>query len=246
MSKLGDRIRRSGKVEPAPLGFAPASRTASVSMLVVADVGNDAGKIADAVKKGADVVTWEGDAAALRKAKLPDGLILGVKASGAGREEAAALREAGADFLIVDTDSRGEALLDEKLGFVMSIDDSSQLEDNRLRLMGELSLDALLIDSPGAPLSVSDVMELRRLAALTRVPLLVRLDPAIDAGALQLLRESGAIGVVADSAGKLTDLRKTVESLPDRGRKRDDKSDALVPASTSAGSHDHDDDDFDD
>jgi hypothetical protein len=113
--------------------------------------------------------------------------------------------------------------------------------------MGELSLETLLVEAPSAPMSVGDVMALRRLAALARAPMLVRAPPAVDAGALQLLRESGAIGIVVDvsGAGKLADLRKTIDSLPDRGRKRDDKSDALVPAQ-SGGGHDHDDDDYDD
>jgi hypothetical protein len=246
MSKLSDRIKRSGKVEPAPIGFATsASRAASASMLTVVDTGADAGKIGDHAKKGADVVLWQGDAAALRKAKLPDGVILGVIAPAAGREEAAALREAGADFLVIDRDARGEALLDDKLGFVMAIADTGALEDAELRLMGELTLDALLVDAPDSPMSVGDVLALRRVAALARAPLIVRSAPGIEAGTLQLLRESGGIGVALDasSAGKLADLRKTIESLPERGRKGADKSEALVPASTSAGSHDHDDDD---
>jgi hypothetical protein len=248
MSKLGDRIRKAGKVEPARLGFATfASASRAASMLTVVDVGKDAGKIADAVKKGAEAILWEGDAAGLRAAKVPEGVILGVKSPGAGREEAANLREAGADFLAVDQDSRGEALLDDKLGFVMAIADGAALEDSQLRLMGELSLEALLVEAPPSPMSVGDVMALRRLAALARVPMLVRAQPAMDAGSLQLLRESGAIGIVVNlsSAGKLADLRRTIDSLPDRGRKRDDKSDALVPAQ-SGGGHDHDDDDYDD
>ena len=247
MSKLGDRIRKAGKVEPARLGFATfASAARAASMLTVVDVGSDAGKIGDAVKKGAEAILWEGDAAALRAAKVPDGVILGVKSPGAGREEVANLREAGADFLVVDQESRGEALLDDKLGFVMSIADGAALEDSQLRLMGELSLEALLVEVPALPMSVAGVMALRRLAALARAPMLVRAQPSTDAGDLQLLRESGAIGIVVDlsNTAKLGDLRKTIDSLPDRGRKREDKSDALVPA--QAGGHDHDDDDDDD
>lgn len=248
MSKLGDRIRKTGKAEPAQLGFATAAaKAASASMFVVVDVGADAARIADAVKKGADAVIWEGDAAALRKAKTADGVTLGVRVKDAGREEAAALREAGADFLVIDGATAGGALLDEKLGFVMVIEEPEKLEDSQLRLMGELSLDALLVDPPEAPFKVADVLALRRIAAMARAPMLARVDPSMDAGTLQLLRESGAIAAVvaASSAAKLGDLTKTIASLPERGRKRDDKSDALVPAQ-STGGHDHDDDDDDD
>jgi hypothetical protein len=248
MSKLGDRIRKTGKTEPAPLGFATAAaKAAAASMFIVVDAGDEAAKIADAAKKGADAVIWEGNAAALRKARLPEGVILGVRVKDAGREEAAALREAGADFLVIDHGTRGEALLDEKLGFVMVIEEPAKLEDSALRLVGELSLDALLVAPPKAPFSVADVLALRRIASLARAPMFATVDPAMDAGTLQLLRESGVIAlqVAAADAGGIADLKNMIASLPERGRKREDKSEALVPAQAMAGGHDDDDDDDD-
>jgi hypothetical protein len=62
MSKLADRIRKATHPEPAHLGFAaPAARQKSASLLVVARLSaGDAGKAADAVKKGADAVIVDG------------------------------------------------------------------------------------------------------------------------------------------------------------------------------------------
>jgi hypothetical protein len=94
---------------------------------------------------------------------------------------------------------------------------------------------------------VDDVLGLRRLAALARAPMLVRTGADTAPGALQLLRESGAVGVVLDvsDVAKLGGLTKSIESLPERGRKPQDKSEALVPAQAMAGGHDEDDDDDD-
>ncbi len=247
MSKLGDRIRKASRVEPAPMGFAAAtSRAAAPTMLVLARLGGDLGKTADAIAKGADAVLVEADAAKLRGAKLPDGAVVGVAAAGACLKDAAALREAGADFLVIDGASHGEALLDEKLGFVMSV--SLDEEDTRLRLLGELSLDALLIHAVKTPVSVDGMLALRRLASFVRAPLLVEIDAGAEANLLHLLRDAGAIGVVvrASDVGKIADLRQRIAGLPARGRKREEPHpEPLVPAQALSGGID-DDDDYDD
>jgi hypothetical protein len=247
MSKLGDRIRKASRLEPAPMGFAAAAaQAAAPSMLVVVRLGSDAGKTADAIAKGADVVLVDADAGKLRGAKLPDGAIVGVAAGGVGLQDAAALREAGADFLVIDGGSRGEALLDEKLGFVMSV--SADEEDTKLRLLGELSLEALLVKEVETPVSVAGMLSLRRIASFVRAPLFVEIDAKADAGLLHLLRDAGAIGVVvpASDIGKLGELREKIAGIRVRGRKREEPhAEPLVPAQAMTGDHDED-DDYDD
>jgi hypothetical protein len=247
MSKLAESIRKAGKQEPAPIGFAAAAaKTTSPSVLVIVNAGNDSGKAAEALNKGADAVLLDLDAGKLRGAKLPDGAVVGVMAGNAGREEAAALREAGADFLVISEASRGDALLDEKLGFVITA--PYDAEDNRLRLLGELSLDAVLVTAPETPVTVAGALALRRLAAFVRAPLLVETGAGAEAGLLHLLRESGAAGIVLPSSdiGKVGEVRERIASLPARGRKREEqRAEPLVPAQAMAGGHD-DDDDYDD
>lgn len=247
MSKLADRIRKAAKAEPAPIGFAALTpRKPNPSLLIV--LRTEVGKAAEAVSAGADAVIIEADAAKLRSAKLPDGAVVGVIAAKADRKEASALREAGADFLVVDKSSAASALLDEKLGFVLNAPLTA--EDTQLRVMGDLGPDAVLTQSPQPPLTVSDVLALRRVAGFTRAPLLVEAGAEADAETLQLLRESGAIGIVvpASAAGKLGDLRSRIEALPPRGaRKRGEGAEQpLVPVTATTG-HDHEeDDDYDD
>ncbi len=244
MSKLTDRIRRASKVEPAPLGFAAAAAKApSPTLLVVVRLGEaDAGKIADAASKGADVVILEGSAEKLRNAKATGDAIIGLKLDNPTRAEAAAAREAGADFLLIEEDTAAETLLDEKLGFVIAA--SRDLEDTRLRLLGDLVLDAILITAPEPPLTVGRVMDLRRVAGLAHAPLLVEAAVDIDASALQIMRESGAAGIVlpASAISKLAALKERITTLPVRGKRKEEHSEAIIPAQT----HGHDDDDDDD
>lgn len=244
MSKLADRIRRASRVEPAPFGFAAAAaRTVSPTLLLVVRLGGDLGKVKDAIDKGADAVIVETDAGKLQGAKIPDGAIVGVVVGSANRTDVSALREAGADFLVIEESSAAETLLDDKIGFVMSV--SSETEDARLRLLGDLSLDAILTAAPTPPLTVARVLDLRRIAGMGRAPLLVEADAGADASFLQVLRESGATGIVvpASDVGKIEVLRERIASVPVRGLKKEAPADVLVPASAQTGGHD---DDYDD
>lgn len=243
MSKLSDRIRRASKAEPAPFGFAAAARRAQAPSLltVVRLSAGEAGKVADAAKAGADAVIVAGDAAKLKDAS--NDVILGVAPDRADRKAAVTLRDAGADFLVLGPDAPAEAMLDEKLGFVLEL--LSELDDTRLRLLTDLNLDAIIVAKPETPLTLARLLELRRVIALARAPLLIGADPDWDAGVLQVLRESGAAGVVvgAGAISKLGELRERIAALPLRGKRREEHAEALVPAQAQAG-HDHD--DFDD
>ena len=125
MSKLSERIRKASRVEPAPLGFALAAGPASAPtmMCLVSLSANEAAKAADAAEKGADAVIIEGaDARKLKDAGGPDGVALGVRPQRAERETISALRQAGADFAVIDPEqTMAEALLEEKMGYVLSI-----------------------------------------------------------------------------------------------------------------------------
>jgi hypothetical protein len=248
MSKLAERIKKAARVEPAPLGFATAARAEAPTMLLLVQLGGDLGKTKEALDKGADGVILQADAGKLRGAKTAEGALIGIGADGLGRKEASALREAGADFVVVTESTPADALLDEKLGFVMAL--SPAIEDTRLRLIGDLSLDAIVVAAPSGTLDVAGLLDLRRLVALGRAPLFIEADPAIDATTLNVLRDSGAAGIIlpASAIAKLGDVRERIASLPPRGKRRDERRDdsaqPLVPASVTGGGDE--DDDFDD
>jgi predicted Fe-Mo cluster-binding NifX family protein len=243
MSKLSDRIRKAGKAESAPFGFAAAARPAPApSLITVVRLNNDAGKAGDAAKAGADAVIVTGDAGKLKD--VSGDAVLGVAADKLDRRAASALREAGADFVVLSQADLAEPMLEEKLGFVLEL--RSDLDDVRLRLLGDLGLDAMILPAPAKPLTVERLVELRRVAALARTPLLVEDDGGAEASLLQLLRDSGVAGVVvpASAIGKLSGLRERIVALPARGKRREEHVEALVPAQATVG-HDHD-DDYDD
>jgi len=248
MSKLADRIRKAARPEPAPLGFgAHAARATRSSLLVIARLSSgDAGKAEEASKKGADVVIVDGaDAGKARDtvAKAP-GLTVGIRPNTADRKSVAALRDAGADFVVLDAESTAaEAMLEEKIGFVL--DHRGDGDDTGLRLLGEVGLDAIIIPSPPEHLTLAELLKLRRLAALTRVPLLTAVKPDAEAGHLHALRDSGVAGVIVESSalGKLGDLKARIDSLPARGRGREERAEAVLPAATLGRAETFEDDD---
>ncbi len=237
-------------MEPAPLGFAAAAaKKAAPTLLCLVRVGkNDAGKAEDAAKKGADGVIVDGLDAGKAKdfAKKAGEAFVGAAVEHAERNAVSSLRDAGTDFAVMDIGSAmADALLEEKIGLVLSL--NGDTEDTTLRLLGDLGLDALIVPGPGGRLSVQELLALRRIAALARTPLLTEVKGDADADLLQALREAGVAGVIVDASdiGKLGSLQERIAALPPRGRKKEERADAVLPAGGGGGEHDHDDDDDD-
>lgn len=244
MSKLSDRIRRASKVTPAPMGFGPAAvqqKTASM-LIIVRLAANESGKAAEAAKNGADAIFVAGDST---KAKA-NGTILGLAPEKPDQKAVSAARDAGIDFLVLDpAKALAEAMLDQKIGYVLTL--SEPLDDVRTRLLSDLNLDAILVNSPSTPITLASLLELRRIGGLARTPLLVQVDAGIDAATLQVLRDSGAAGIVVDAAAisKLGDLRERIAALPTAGKRKEERAEVTVSANAAAG-HNHDDYDDDD
>jgi len=252
VSKLADRIRRAGRVEPAPLGFAAAAaRPKAATLLCLVRLnGNEANKAGEAAAKGADAVIVLGaDAGKLKDAsgKAGSEAVLGAGLEKADRQKVTAAREAGADFVTLDAQSAmADALLEEKVGFVLAVD--GETDDTTLRLLGDLGLDGLVVPSPQGPLTLDGLLKLRRISALARTPMLTEVRADADASLLQALREAGVIGVIVDASGigRLEPLRERIASLPARGRRKEERAEAVIPAGvTAAAGHDHEDDDDD-
>jgi hypothetical protein len=242
MSKLSERIRSAARSVPAPFGFGAAMAPAKTpSMLIVVRLAaNESGKSADAGKAGADAIIVAGDPA---KAKA-NGAILGAALDKTDRNAATAAREAGVDFLLLDpATALAEAMLDQKLGYVLQLNEP--LDDTRTRIVGDLNLDAIIIPSPPPPVTLAQLLEIRRVAGLARTPLLIQADAGIDASLLQVLRDSGAAGIVVDASGigKLSQLKERIAGLPAAGRRHEERAEVTVSANAVAG---HGDDGFDD
>jgi hypothetical protein len=240
MSKLADAIRRSQRVEAAPMGFG-SNRVESRPTMLVGYFGpeRDVTKARDA---GADFILVDGrngsvDAAKARGAAgdLPLGVWTTVQDSAAAK----ALRESGADFLVVAEDSPAASLLDEDLGYVLAL--PSQPEELFLRSLEPLSLEALLLHNIPSPVTLSGELELSRTGSLARRPMFCETVATASNDDLLCLRAAGVAGVMTDSSG-IAQLKETVKGLPQRKGRRDDRAVVSLPRGQAAPSEEDDDD----
>lgn len=240
MSKLGDAIRRSQRVEAAPMGFG-TNRAAPRPSMLVGFIGA-AGDLDAAVKAGADFALVESgaapDAKDLRSKTGDLPLVLSSKLN--GRDAANSLHEAGVDAALVSDDTPASALLIEDLGYVLTL--PAAAEELYLRSLDSLNLEAVLLRTLPAPLTVAAQIELNRIAGLARKPLLCQLDTLLDKDDLQALRSAGAVGLLT-SAANVAALKAAVAALPPRRQRRDDRPVVSLPRGQPPAEHDDDDDD---
>jgi hypothetical protein len=243
MSKLADAIRRSQRVEAAPMGFGAARSAPRPLLLVGTNVA--LATIGEAKTAGADLIVIEATPLTpddVKKAREAAGdAVLGAKTAVSTSEEAKALREAGLDFLLVEAETTAAAaLLDDDLGYALALPE--QPEELFLRSLDSLNLEALYLASTPSPLTVAGQIELGRVAGLGRKPLLSRVAAGASKDDLQCLRAAGVVAVITDVAG-LGQLKETVASLPPRRNKREDRAVVSLPRGNVTPEADDDDDD---
>lgn len=247
MSKLADKIRNVTRLQAQPLGFG-AGRGKVEPTMVLAAAARDAAAAADLARKGADVVILgsAGSPVAASAAKDVKDVIAGAWVAGAADHEATAYREAGFDFLVFDPDrAAATALLEENIGYVMTL--PADLNETETRTLEAFDLDAIYVGAIEGQLTVRRQIGLRRLQAMTRKPLMATVGKGVSAAELQALRDTNVVVVLAASADAVEHLRKTIDALPPRSRRKDgdDRPVPLVPRTAAAAEdeheHDHDD-----
>jgi hypothetical protein len=221
MSKLSDRMRRAGRAESRPVGFTAAATAAQPSMLVVAALA--AGETAGDTTADA-LLLPEGSTPEAVTAAAAAGAPVGVRAPKADRATVAALREAGADFFVLSDEAAASALTDEDASYILEID--GERTDTELRGLDGLAIEAVLAPAVDGALTIRRTINLRRLVAFTRKPLLLPVDPGMDAGDLEALRDMNVLLLLTPSAG-VAQLRERVLAIPPR--KRRDRSPVGVP-----------------
>jgi hypothetical protein len=244
LSKLADKIRNASRSEPQPLGFGSAKAAVAATM-VLAGVAPDAQAAAELARRGADVVIIGSSSspAAAASGKDAAGAVAGARIAGKAANEATAYREAGFDFVVFDPNSASAtALLDDKIGYVLTLPDD--LTDNEVRTLESFQLDAIDVGALAGPLTVRRQIDLRRIFAMTRKPLMAAVDAAISVAELQALRDTNVLVAVVEGAQNVERLRKTIDALPPRSRRKDDdRPTPLVPhnamAEEESDEHDH-------
>ncbi len=234
MSKLGDRIRKTMRPEAAPIGFR-AVRPAKTPPLLTALLLNDAAKVAQAIAAGAGVAILKdanpGDVEAAVKAA--DETPLGVWPQRIEAADTKALIAASVDFIVFEAESTpATALLEDKLGYVLALKDGS--DDTYLRVLESVALDAILLPDWKGPLTLKMQLDLRRIAALARKPLLLPVDLPVESADLECLRDAGVSILLLDGSDRKTleevpALIKTIEALPGPRRQRETTLEVLLP-----------------
>jgi hypothetical protein len=241
VSKLADKIRRCSRIEPMPIGFGSARAATSPTMVLIG-VARDARAAADLARRGADAVLIggkDGDAGAL------DGQ-LGEAAPGSwisARTSSMALRDAGYDFGVFDPDrTPSTAVLEEKLGYVLVL--PRDVSDVELRAVETFDLDAIDVGTLDAGLTVRKQIDLRRIYALARKPLMAAVPADITVQQLQALRDTNVVVVAAEGGDHVEKLRKTIDALPPRSRRREeDRPMPMIPRSAPGAEETEEDDD---
>ena len=119
------------------------------------------------------------------------------------------------------------------------------LDEQDLRSLESFQLDAIDVGAIDGVLTVRRQIELRRIFALTRKPLWARVKADISVLELQAVRDTNVIIVAAEKADDIEKLRKTIDALPPRARRRDgeDRPTPFVPRTVGIDDEDDGEDD---
>lgn len=250
MGKLTDLIKRVGRREPEPMGFGTSARKSQTTMLLVAIAAERwARATADAVEAGADAVLLTGrpgDKDVSEAVAAADDRACGLIAGDASAEQLSRLRESGIDFAGLGTNAPAAGTVDQKLSLVFQLADD--LTDIQLRAVEGLPFEAVYIDREAAPVTIMRLMELQRIAGLTRKPLLVPISPESGKNDLVALRDAGVALIGIDMAARnatdaLRALRETINTLPRRRVRSDERTSVALPRSHSEVDEEGDDED---
>jgi hypothetical protein len=239
LSKLAERIRKAARIEAQGIGFM-AARAEKQATMLLGGLAKDARGAGELARRGADFVV-------VQKASPGDAKDCGDAIAGAlieGDADAAAYKDGGFDFVLFDPDrTSSTAVLEENIGYVMVL--PREASDTDLRAIEAFQLDAVDIGELKGTLTVRRQMELRRIFGLTRKPLLATVSADISVQALQALRDTNVVAVMADSGDGAERLRRTIDALPPRARRRDEERPTPLVPRAAAGvveeEHEHDD-----
>lgn len=241
MSKLADAIRRSQRIDAAPMGFGAAKPAPRPTMLTgaVAKAGEDLQAYAQA---GIDLLLVDARGSSAPEARGHSAALLGLIAGPVDAATVAQLKQAGYDFVVCEASTTAAAaLLDDDIAYVLSVSDTA--EEAFLRSLEPLALDAVYLESVPQPLTLAGQIALTRVSLLSRKPLVCLTPDGISADDLRCLRAAGCVAVLASGAAAAKTLKETVAALPPRKTRRDEGRAVALPAGAATSADDDEDDD---
>lgn len=241
MSRFIDRMMKVIGDAPRPIGFGVSRGTIEKPrILLVASVAqSSAGKMAgssDAVllrasESKSSSRTVKGAVKAL--AEVPCGLYLSATGGGEVKDSG----ETGIDFVVFSVDTSLSVLKKEdKIGKIIEL--PLTMEAVMVRSVNDLPVGAVLVsgeEGKDNPLTCQTLMRFQLYASLLEKPLLVTVPPNISTDELEMLWETGVIGVVVE-AGSVSDIEKVaalkqaIEKMTFPPRRRRRKMDVSLPS----------------
>lgn len=248
MSKLVERLERMSEGGGQALGFGAAvNRVKTLPMLLIATLSEgDARAAAAAAAAGVDAIIISGvspqkmDQVADKLKKDMADIPWGVSLDSVTRDGMERLANIGCDFVVFSAaGSQASALNVEGIGKVLKI--APSLEDNLLRGVHRLPVDAVLLNDSGASeatLTVEQLMECERLAAGSGKHLIAAMPSGLidDMESLWVLGvQAVAVALGADDPEKALSLaREAMEKLPAKRRRPGRSRMASLPISSGA------------
>ena len=252
MSKLSDSLSKLGMAEPARIGFGQPRGRKTVPLVLIA--GRTARKrraagLADAL----DALVVEGDCkAAVNRASGWKGC-WGASLKDAGPEELDALKEAGCDFVLVEScDAAAAILRDDGMSRGLVLPD--ELTDRTARAIEDMPFEFLVMRrtaEPG-PLTVSGMIALQKTVSLFTKHIFLEVEHLPDKSDVDALKDlpisALLLNVDRTGAAVLKELHAAIGELKPRERKEERRP--LLPLPTSGGmtlsNTEYDDDDWGD
>ncbi|MSQ09734.1 MAG: hypothetical protein EXR52_01825 [Dehalococcoidia bacterium] len=222
VSKLADLLKQATQAYARPMGFAPAqARKQALSMALIAELSaGDAASIQAALAAGAEAILLpKGSEAGMAEARAAAGKApLGLVLTTGGKDDAAKLVTAGADFLLLeDTAIAGEVLTVDDVERLLQLD--SAWPDSLIRGVEGLPLEGAVYRlSAGGALTVHELMQLRRAASLAGKTMYVAVPAGTPASAARVLRDAGALGLIV-AAAAVAEFAEAIRALPQPKRK---------------------------
>lgn len=237
MSKLIDKFRKAAQSSSEPMGFRTARTAArSPGLLLIASTGLEIKNTPDIIGASAVLMRVEGPVPGPKSiqkiaAALPD-IPLGLYLEDVS--DAEELEETGLDFLVFPVSSRiSVPPKEKKMGRIIQVE--SSLDDNLLRSVNSLPVDAVLVEDTfeGGSMIWHELLIFQYLSNIIGKPLIANIPANISEAELKALWEAGADGVMVDVSamkdGEFKGLVEAISKLPPRTARRRGRMEVTLP-----------------
>ena len=224
MSKLADTLSRLGQMDPARIGFGRQQSRNKTPLILLAG-RSSRNTVSSEVFGALDVLVLDGDSPPTPPADWNG--TWGVTLSHADSETLDALKEAGCQFVLIQTGETGSvALRDDGMdrGFVVT----GELTDRRARAIEDMPFEFIVIRHDGGSnlARVAGVIDLQETVSLFNMHVFLEVAELPPVDALEALRDLPVSAVLFDAdnadARELTQLRSAISELEqreDRGKR---------------------------